>query len=320
MVVLNTGHTAARNPSTACAAPERKMTFFVPDLKHFETGEVCSKARPAFVPISVTGTACSLMCDHCEARILKTMLNAETPGELKDLLVRLAAGGCAGVLITGGSDAGGRVPLEPFEDVMKMAGEDLGLRIAVHTGLVSRRAARSLKRAGVAVAMTDIVGSTETMRRVCHLPVQPGAYLESLRNLIDAGVPVSPHVVIGLDYGRIRGETRAIDMIASAPLKSAVLVVLRPARGTPMENVEPPDLDSVREVFAYARSRLAGTPLLLGCARPPGPYGKELEKTAVHLGFDGIAYPSDGLISYASKSGYSTIIRSDCCSMIFETN
>ncbi|HHV78893.1 MAG TPA: radical SAM protein [Firmicutes bacterium] len=297
-----------------------KITFFVPNLKHFETGEVCSMAGPAFVPISVTGTTCSLMCDHCSAKILESMFSAETPDVLKDLLVRLAADGCTGALITGGSDAGGRVPLEPFEDVMKFAREELGLRIAVHTGIVSRRTALSLKRAKVAVAMTDIVGSAETLNRVCHLPAGPSAYLESLLNLADAGVPMSPHVVIGLDYGHIRGEMKAIDMIASVPVNSAVLVVLKPTRGTPMEGVAPPVLDSVREVFAYARSRLVRVPLLLGCARPPGSYGHELEKMAVDLGFDGIAYPSDGLVSYAAQKGYSVNVRYECCSMVFETS
>ncbi len=299
-------------------ASRRRILFFVPNLRHFETGEVRSKESPSFVAISVTGTACSLMCDHCRAGILKSMLSATSADSLKRLLTRLAAGGCTGVLITGGSSADGSVPLEPFEDAMKFAKEELGLKVAVHTGLVSKETASSLKRAKVDVAMTDIIGSPETLRRVCHLRREPSAYYESLYNLADAGVPLSPHVVVGMDYGLIRGEQKALDIIASIPVDSVVLVVLRPLQGTPMESVPLPPMHAIRELFTHARGEIARAPVLLGCMRPAGSYGRNIEAMAVDLGFDGMAYPSDGVVSYASQKGYSTDVRHVCCSMIFQ--
>ncbi|MHA2086550.1 MAG: hypothetical protein ACXABD_22645, partial [Candidatus Thorarchaeota archaeon] len=63
---------------------------------------------------SVTGMACSLMCDHCEGRLLKGMEPALDPETLLQKCTEAKEKGGEGVLISGGSDARGHVPLARF--------------------------------------------------------------------------------------------------------------------------------------------------------------------------------------------------------------
>jgi hypothetical protein len=292
--------------------------FYAPTLKRYETEEFKNSATPYFVPISVTGPFCSLSCDHCKAKILRSMYDGSTPDALLSLTKDLVKKGVKGLLVSGGCDREGRVPLLPFISVLKRIKEEFGLKILVHTGLVDEQLAKGLAKIGVEAAMIDIIGSDQTIHEVYHLKLKVSEFDDSIKHLSEYGVNVVPHLVIGLHYGKIDGEFRALELIRKHKVASLVLVGLLPQFGTPMEGVTPPPPAEMGEVFLYARALFPTTPILLGCKRMYGGEGKEIEKVALMSGLNGIAYPSDGVVSFARKLGLKPHFSELCCALLFE--
>src|SRR5579859_7175875 len=87
------------------------MEFYAPGLKRWQTAEWRPQKHNRFLPISVTGTACSLQCDHCQTKVLEGMVTLSKDTDLFETARRLHAGGTEGVLVSGGSNRTGGVPL-----------------------------------------------------------------------------------------------------------------------------------------------------------------------------------------------------------------
>jgi len=83
-------------------------------------------------------------------------------------------------------------------------------------------------------AMVDIIGDNRTIREVYHLNAQTEDYDQVLERLARHGVPLVPHIILGLHFGKMLGEWKALEMTAKHPLKLLVLVILMPLTGTPM--------------------------------------------------------------------------------------
>ncbi|MFN3467563.1 MAG: radical SAM protein, partial [Candidatus Brocadiales bacterium] len=221
--------------------------------------------------------------------------------------------GLRGVLISGGCNKLGQVPLERFFDAMGYLKKGLGLKVFVHSGLVGGPQARGLHKAQVDAVLLDVIGSNQTIREVYHLSATTGDYETSLHNLSRFDIPIMPHIVLGLQYGRLDGEGNALAMVSRYKLKALVLVILTPLLGTPMEGVRPPDLTDVQNFFTEAKGRLPQTPIILGCARPMGQYKQEVDRLAVEADLDGIAFPSEGTVSYAMSKGKEVSFVESCC-------
>lgn len=293
-----------------------RISFFAPSLKRYTTEEFSQECSCSFAPVSITGSACALMCDHCQARILRAMTPALTPRSLLAEATRLKAAGARGMLVSGGSGRDGVVPLSGFLGVIGEIRERLGLTVLVHTGITGRKLARGLAAAGVDAAMIDIIGADRTVRGVCHLDGACAAdYERSLANLCEAGVAVSPHVVIGLDFGVLAGEMQALETISRYPVSSLVLVGLVPQLGTPMEGVAVPAPGRFGELFLIARELLPRTPVMLGCERPAGDHKVETDRLALAAGLNGIAYPAEGIIELARETGLEVSLSEMCCAV-----
>ncbi len=303
----------------ATALPVRdRVRLFVPSFKRYETSEYSARCACSFVAVSVTGSSCQLGCDHCRGRMLESMWPAPTPERLWELATRLAPKGLQGLLVSGGSGKDGRVPLAAFTRVMGRIRGELGLDVVVHTGLVDEALARGLEEAKVSAAMLDVIGDEETIRGVYHLDARPADIERALDILETAGVPTAPHVVVGLDHGVIRQERAALEMLSGHSPSAVVLVVITPLAGTPMQGARPPDVSQVAHLMGEARELLSRTPLLLGCARPPGPYRAHTDMLALRSGFDGIAFPADGTVALAEQMGIATEFHEKCCCTIVE--
>ena len=189
-----------------------------------------SKAAGArrFPAFSITGGACALDCDHCQAKILEPMIPATRPEVLeREVRTRAAAGDLAGFLLSGGSNRRNEVPFERFLPTIARLKADLPhLRIAAHTGLVDRSRAERLAEAGVEVAMLDVIGAEETIREVYHLDRPVADFEAALAALVATPLRVVPHVVIGLHYGRVLGEFQRARDHRPAPRRC-----LHPGRG-----------------------------------------------------------------------------------------
>ncbi len=292
--------------------------FSMPGMIHFESSFYNATDPYRFPAISITGGECSLNCEHCKGRILEYMFHAVTPKRLLRICSEIRARGGSGCLISGGSLKNGSVPLTKFIPVIKYAKKNLGLKVVVHTGIVTPRLAEALSNAGVDAAMIDIIGSDETLREICHLNVGCQVFNRSLSLLEEYAVPVVPHIVVGIHRGRLKGEKEALKIIMQHEPTAIVIVVFIPMEGTPLVNAKPPDPLSVLRVILAARLMMPDKPLILGCARPLGTYRSRIDVLAVKAGVNGMAYPSEEGYQVAEKMKLDIRFSDECCSLIYK--
>jgi hypothetical protein len=291
------------------------VNFYAPGLKRWRTSEWAPVTPRRFLPVSVTGPACALSCDHCQGKVLGGMVSVRAGQDLFTLAARLREQGTEGLLVSGGSTPGGEVPLLAHLSHVPRIRQELGMKVIVHSGLVSAELAAGLAASGVDGVMLDVIGADETLRDVYHLDRTVADVDRSLRLLSEHGLRTIPHIVLGLHYGRFLGEHRALEMVVGYNVAALVLVVLVPLAGTPMAGLLPPPAHQVTDFFATARLAAPETPVNLGCARPLGALKGELDRAAIDLGFNGIAYPADGVIEYARARGLSPRLFESCCSL-----
>jgi hypothetical protein len=270
---------------------------------------------PRFPSISVTGDRCSLRCKHCGGYYLRGMAGVETPSRLKRFCTKLEAEGGVGLLVSGGSDKNGRVPLGRFHDALRWVKENTGLIVNVHTGLLDSEQANEIASTGIDIASVDIVGSDETIRRVYGLKATKEDYWETLEALRNANVPhVIPHICVGLDFGEIRGEAAALEMAQKLDPELVVLLELMPTQGTAMEAVEPPSAEDMARVVVAARLMCPEAGIALGCMHPRT--GKDrVEKLALEAGADRIVLPSRSTVEKAGIAGFSVKHLDGCCAI-----
>ncbi|MDE3075938.1 MAG: radical SAM protein [Chloroflexota bacterium] len=293
-----------------------EIDFYTPGLKRYATSELPKQDSRAFLPVSLTGGGCALQCDHCAARIIQPMFAVTAEEGLFDLCARLAAGGTRGVLISGGSDRTGAVPFKKHLPDIARVKRELDLQVIVHTGLIREEAVRGLSDAAVDGAMIDIIGADETIRDVYHLPARVADFERSLELLAHYRLSIIPHIVLGLHYGHLLGEDNALRIISRYPVSALILVVLTPLVGTKMEGLQPPPPDEVLPFFGQARMALPEVRVMLGCARPLGSLKAQLDRAAVDSGFNGIAYPAEGVVAYAGQRGLTPRFFDSCCSIV----
>lgn len=292
-----------------------EITFHAPGLRRYRTAEYSGHDHRSFVSISLTGAECALACDHCNMSILKSMTALpRSGGSLFEMCRELAHQGASGVLISGGSNKKGRVPLLKHIPDLARARRELGLTIRVHPGIPDEETVAGLAEVGIDGAMMDIIGDDDTIREVYHLTgITTEDYENALALLDRYNVPSIPHIILGLHYGQMRGERKALEMIARHSHKAVVLVILMPLSDAPMAHVTPPPVEEITSFFAHARMTLLHSPLMLGCARPAGQSKLLTDRAAVDAGFNGIAYPAEGIISYAQQRGLQPTMIHACC-------
>jgi uncharacterized radical SAM superfamily protein len=300
----------------SAARPKRLLRFSTPTFKEYESSELRSCGKNSFPAFSITAGGCALMCDHCEARILEPMIPATRP-EVLDRKVRdlIAAENLQGFLLSGGSNRRNEIRYERFYPVLERLKRDFPhLRIAIHTALTDEAGARAMEAAGVDTAMLDIIGAEETIREVYHLNRPVEDFEATLAALCATSMQISPHIVIGLHYGRILGEANALDILSRHATKALVLVVIMPFYARP-GTFATPQTAEVGRIFLQARQRLPDRQVLLGCARPPGMNKRVTDAYAVMAGLDGIAFPADGAVAVANCIGRPFHQAHACCSI-----
>ncbi len=295
----------------------KKIRFYAPSFIYYKSNYYCSSPA-AFPSISITGSSCALKCKHCGGKVLNTMFPALTPEKLIDVCNKLKGKGAIGCLISGGCLPDGSVPLHKFMEAITKIKRDLRLTVVVHTGITDVSMAKELKEAEVDAALIDIIGSDETIREIYQLNVRVEDYDKSLRALHEAKVPVVPHVLVGLHYGKLKGELHALEMISRYEPSAVIIIALMPIHGTSMENVNPPLPEDITKVLVAARLMMPKTPLVLGCMRPKGEHRIKTDMLAIKSGVHAIAFPTNEVIQLAEAMGLDITFSSMCCSQIFE--
>ena len=285
----------------------KQITFYIPGMFF------CNGIKGKYPGISITGNQCSLSCDHCGALILKTMIPTESPEELLKKCIQLEKKGNYGILLSGGCTKKGKLPWQKFIPTIAEIKRKTNLFISIHSGLIDYRDALALKTAGVDQALIDVVGNDETYKKVYHVPFGVVEIQKAMEALQKAGLPTVPHVVCGLDYGRITGEEQALEMISQFPVDQVVIVSLMNLTGTKMEKIIPPDAHDVAHIIAKARTLMPETCISLGCARQRG--NVLMETYAIDAGINRMALPSEEAILRAKFHDLEIRYQKTCCSV-----
>ena len=293
----------------------RPFRAATPTFRDHDSDELGACRRSAVFPaFSITGGACALDCAHCRARLLEPMIPAGDPDAFERKARAMIEGqGMRGFLLSGGSNKRNEVPFDRYLPVLRrLKDAHPEVEILAHTGLVSRERAEALARSGVDVAMLDIIGARETINQVYNLDRPVADFEASLENLVATGMKVVPHIVVGLHFGAILGEHAALDIIARHRTRAAIVVVVMPAFAD-ASRFKPVDVHAAGAFFGAARARLGDRDVLLGCARPHGRARRRLDHYATLAGFDGVAWPSDGIMALVRRLGRTSDHLHACC-------
>ncbi len=265
--------------------------------------------------ISITGSKCTLGCDHCRGKILEPMHGVKDSRELLELCMRLEAEGSLGCLVTGGSDAQGRLPWGGFLEGLEKVKAATGLHVSVHSGMVDGPTAKALKEAGVDQVLVEVVGAQKTWASVMHLEQGLELLEETLDALYGCGLKVAPHIVAGVHAGQIVGERKGLEILRRYPVELLVWVAFMPLKGTPLGQAASASPVEVARLIAESRLMFPEACITLGCARPRGRRRLELERLALEAGVQRIALYSEETLKAARELGLEVEFLPTCCSV-----
>ena len=254
-------------------------------------------------------------CKHGGGRLLSRLVPANPPERLEQIVRRLVNNGAKGMLITGGCDTKGKVPTAAAAQYIKRIKQQTDLIVIAHTGFITPDEARVLKDSGLDGIAFDVVGDAGTVRRVYGLDVTGDDYLKSLQAISNAGINIFPHVCVGLDFGKMCGELRALELIRYIKPTTVVITGLMPVAGTAMSSVKPDPYDFA-EVFCRAVELFPEIPITLGCAHSSGRDRELIERIALESGVFNIALPTRSFVKYAHAEGYVIEYFGTCCGVL----
>jgi uncharacterized radical SAM superfamily protein len=295
---------------TARAWHGSAFTFYLPGMIRI------GRERGRYPAVSLTGSRCDLLCEHCKGRLLEPMIQIHDPAHLCRVAARLKEKGALGILLSGGSDASGKLPWERFHEAIAHVRQETGLFMSAHVGFPDRTTCQRLKEAGVKQALVDVMGDRETATQVYHLKNE-NVVLDALEGISQSGLAMAPHVVAGLFYGRLGGERKALEIISRYKPEVLVIVVLSPLKGTPMASAVPPSPLEAARLVAEARLLMPEVPIALGCERPRNRQGWILESLALQAGATRMAVWSDEAVQEAIRLGLEPRFQLTCCSVPF---
>lgn len=253
-------------------------------------------------PLSITGDFCALSCAHCKGHYLGAMsnifgINHEKQNDFES------------VLVSGGCDPEGAVPLKDHLDLLKKLSKNH--RIIAHTGLLSEEDI-SLVSPFLTAASFNMVGDDSTIKDVYKLDKTTDDFIESYCAL-RRKVTTYPHITIGLHGGKVKGEYHAIDLLSELKTQAIVLNVLIPTRDTEYENLDPPSLSDVMDIISYAKNKMNGKGIYLGCMRPGGLYREKLDAFCIKSEIDRIVMPAKSAKVLAKNMDIVINERKECC-------
>ena len=256
-----------------------------------------------FPSVSVTGTRCDQMCEHCRGVHLRGMIPVSGSDDFFDLAQSLKEKGCTGLLLSGGCDSNGCVPVSGYSEAVSKVSSDL--LINVHAGFITADEARRLADSGISCFSVDIHQDKGEMMTVLHLDRDPKDYSELLDILIGTGVRVVPHLTVGFGYNDL---ALSADLVASKGLKDVVLLSMVPTEGTMVDESVISE-DAVMDAVSILQEK--GLDVILGCMRDRSLRG--LERRCIEAGIKRLANPSAETLRWAEENGYRVEKKRMCC-------
>ena len=245
------------------------------------------------------------------------MIPAENPETFVQAVEGLRLKGAHGILVSGGANHHGEVPLRKFiPSIKELKEKNPEFKVIAHTGLIQRETARELKEAGIDQILIDLIGDDDTIREVYHLNKRVEDYEETLWMLKELGHRLAPHIIIGHHFGELRGEWRALEIVTRVGVETIVLVIFKPLQPSGRNHFKIPKPEETSKISAIARILNPSTPIRMGCIRPAHPSKAQTEKGFIDSGVNTIAYPLQGTIEYAKEIGLEIRFVEMCCSLI----
>ncbi|MFA4955829.1 MAG: hypothetical protein WC556_02500 [Candidatus Methanoperedens sp.] len=301
--LINALETDSTTKNDMLKAFTRKIELFGADIEFF---------NEPFTPISLTGTQCSLKCKHCDSHYLHHMMDGSS-GKLYTEALFLARKSARGILLSGGSAADGSVPTYLHEENISKIKKETNLKISAHTGIINRSQAKILSKY-LDMALFDVIGDDETIHDILGLEASAKDYENTLEYLSCAGIPLAPHIIVGLYNGKLKGEFKALEMVSKFKPEVVVIVVFIPTKGTALVGINPPKIEDVVKVITKARE-MFDVPLSLSCVRPGGQYRSTLDMYTILSGINRIAVPSRKAYAISRELGLDIKeIPKMCCS------
>jgi uncharacterized radical SAM superfamily protein len=279
------------------------LKIFIPDKK--------------FPAISLTGSECALHCAHCNEKYLGGMRPILNNLDLETFLIDHAKNGGVGVLLSGGCDPDGSVPLLNFLDTVKKVKDQTNLIINTHTGLLNEETAQKLADANVDIVSFDINMDEEIVKEIYHLDKDLNEYKRAVDLFKKYKLNLVPHICVGLYYGKLHKELESLKFIKEAGIDPNLIVIIAlipPKNSLLFERADPND---IAKVIAVIRFLFPKTEISLGCMRPRGDIKIEVEKQAINSGITRIEIPSKSTLQWLKKIKPEIELRyySACCAI-----
>jgi len=271
-----------------------------------------------FPAISITGSECSLHCEHCNKKYLDGMKPIQNNSELKTYLLELDKKDGIGVLLSGGCLPDGSVPLLNFLDTIKEIKKKTNLIINAHTGLLNEETAKQLAIAGVDIVSFDVTMDKDVINNIFHLNKDIDDYKKAISLMQKYGINIVPHICIGLFYGKIHKELETIKFLKESGLDPSliVLIALIPPNNS-VNNFLRPQPGDIAKIIAVTRFVYPNAEISLGCMRPRGEVKLDIEKYAIKAGINRIEIPSKNTLKWAKKNDPDVVFNffSACCAI-----
>jgi uncharacterized radical SAM superfamily protein len=271
-----------------------------------------------FPAISVTGRECALHCDHCNKKYLGEMKAIMNNSDLEAFLLEHVNNQGVGVLISGGCDSDGSIPLYKFIDTIKKIKNQTNLIINTHTGLLDERTAQKLAEANVDIISFDINMDQEIIRNIYHLEKDLNDYKQAVDILKKYNLNIVPHICVGLYYGKLHKELESLKFIKNFLKEPELIVIIAliPPK-FPNNKFERPKPIDIAKIITTVRFLFPETEISLGCMRPRGEIKIEIEKYAINSGITRIEIPSKKTLQWLKKihSEVDLQFYSACCAI-----
>jgi lipoyl synthase len=305
---------------------QREIIFKVPGTRVFISDHY-KNTKDSFLNISTTGEKCELNCPHCRKQLLKNMDYFPDPDMLENFISTKADSGILkGFLISGGFDKEGRLALKDYLGcISKIKNSHPHLKIYAHTGFVGEDEASEIKDSGIDGVLSNVISSRNTIETVYKLPgYSPDDYYQTLENLKKAGNKTAPHIIIGLDNGKIDSEFEAVRQVSKIGADCLVFAIVKKLskeinfpqeKNTFSENKEI-DPDGIISLLSFAARLMPGIPVSLGCAKPAVKKRGQLEIGLLKNGINIIAFPAEETINYVISERIKYKFEETCCAGI----
>jgi len=303
---------------------DKKVVFAVPGSKVFISRYYRNKPN-SFLNISLTGRHCELLCRHCRAMLLEDMVDINTFGNpfdnaenrLLKILKKFGREIVKGMLLSGGFDKNGILPLDDkiINEIRELKSQTKNqIKIFMHLGFVEKYTVNALYGCGVDGVLVNVISDKDAIKKTYNLKnCSPDSFYKNIKVLKNAGLKVAPHIIIGLNDGKISGEFNSIEQLSSSGADAIVFAIVKKI-SKHFDFINPDiKVNEIIKLFDYTKKLVPDTPISLGCARPSGFNTEKLEIELLKRGIDVISFPSDAAIEFAEKNNFKFSFLEQCC-------